>query len=69
MSDSQPRTLLTVDFGPDQIKAIDAWIARHEDPKPSREEAVCQLVIGRLGAEDDRPSTVLPGFATGRDIV
>jgi len=69
MSDTQPRTLLTVDFGPDQIKAIDAWIARHEDPKPSREEAVCQLVIGRLGAEDDRPSTVLPGFATGRDIV
>ena len=69
MSDSQPRTSLTVDFGPDQIKAIDAWIARHKDPKPSREEAVCQLVIGRLGAADDHPSTVLPGFATGRDIV
>ena len=69
MSDSHPKTALTIHFGPDQIKAIDAWIARHEEPKPSREEAVCQLVIGRLGAEDDRPSTVLPGFATGRDIV
>jgi hypothetical protein len=30
---------------------------------------VCQLVIGRLGAEDEHPSTVLPGFTTGRDIV
>lgn len=69
MSDSQPKTPLTIAFGPDQIKAIDAWIERHEDPKPTREEAVCQLVIGRLGAEDDRPSTVLPGFTTGRDIV
>ena len=69
MSDSSPKTPLTILFGPDQVKAIDAWIERHEDPKPSREEAVCQLVIGRLGAEDDRPSTVLPGFTTGRDIV
>jgi hypothetical protein len=69
MSDSHSKTALTIEFGPDQIKAIDAWIARHEEPKPSREEAVCQLVIGRLGAEDNRPSTVLPGFATGRDIV
>jgi len=69
MSDSQPHTPLTILFGPDQIKAIDAWIERHEHPKPTREEAVCQLVIGRLGAEDDHPSTVLPGFTTGRDIV
>ena len=69
MSDSHPKTALTIHFGPDQIKAIDAWIARHADPKPSREDAVCQLVIGRLGAEDDHPSTVLPGFTTGRDIV
>lgn len=69
MSDSPNKTSLTIQFGPDQIKAIDAWIARHDDPKPSREEAVCQLVIGRLGAEDDHPSTILPGFTTGRDIV
>jgi hypothetical protein len=69
MSDSHPTTPLTIYFGPDQIKAIDAWIARHPDPKPTREEAVCQLVIGRLGAEDERPSTVLPGLVTGRDIV
>jgi len=69
MSESHPKTSLTVEFGPDQIRAIDAWIARHGDPKPTRAEAVCQLVIGRLGAEDEHPSTVLPSFVTGRDIV
>jgi len=69
MSESLPKTSLTVEFGPDQIRAIDAWIARHSDPRPTREEAVCQLVIGRLGAEDEHPSTVLPSFVTGRDIV
>jgi hypothetical protein len=69
MSESEPTTQLTIAFGSAQIAAIDAWIARHPDPKPTREEAVCQLVIGRLGAEDDYPSTVLPGFTTGRDIV
>ena len=69
MSESEPKTTLTIAFGPAQIAAIDAWIARHPDPKPTREEAVCQLVIGRLGAEDEHPSTVLPGFTTGRDIV
>ncbi|HWI85238.1 MAG TPA: hypothetical protein VNT42_02790 [Sphingomonas sp.] len=56
-------------FGPTQIAAIDEWIARHEDPKPTREEAVTRLIIGRLGAEDEHPSTVLPNFTTGRDIV
>jgi len=69
MSESEAQTKLLVTFGPVQIAAIDAWIARHDDPKPTREEAVCQLVIGRLGAEDQHPSTVLPGFTTGRDIV
>ena len=69
MSESHTKTLLTVEFGPDQLNAIDAWIERHGDPKPTREEAVRQIVIGRLGAEDDHPSTVLPSFVTGRDIV
>lgn len=69
MSDSEPKTTLSIAFGPAQIAAIDAWIARHEDPKPTREEAVCQLVIGRLGADDEHHSTVLPGLVTGRDIV
>ncbi len=69
MSDSGPRTTLSISFGPAQIAAIDAWIERHSDPKPSREDAVCQLVTGRLGAEEGHPSTVIPGFVTGRDIV
>ena len=69
MSDSEPQTTLSVTFGPTQIAAIDAWIERHADPKPTREEAVCQLIVGRLGAEDGHPSTVVPEFVTGRDIV
>jgi hypothetical protein len=69
MSSSDDHTLLEVRFGSAQIAAIDRWIARHSDPKPSREEAVYQLVVGRLGAEDEHRSTMLPGIVTGRDIV
>jgi hypothetical protein len=69
MSDSDKKITLAVTFGPAQITAIDAWIERHADPKPTREEAVCQLIIGRLGAEEGHPSTPVPGFVTGRDIV
>jgi len=63
----QAGTALTVTFTAEQIEAIDNWIARHEDPKPSREEAVRQLVAGRLGAYG--PHTVVPNFTTARDIV
>jgi hypothetical protein len=69
MSDSGPTTTLTVTFSAAEIAAIDAWIARHDDPKPSRADAVCQLVAGRLGTEEGLRSTVLPGLTTGRDIV
>jgi hypothetical protein len=66
MSDSADLTL-TITVTPKLLAAIDDWIARHDEPLPSREEAVCQLVSGRLGA--DGPSTILPQFTTGRDIV
>jgi hypothetical protein len=66
MSDTDDLTL-TVTFTREQIDAIDDWIARHEEPKPSREDAVCQLVAGRLGSHS--PSTMIPQFTTGRDIV
>lgn len=69
MSDSGSETTLTITFSATQIAAIDAWIERHNDPKPTREDAVCQLVTGRLGAEEGHQSTVIPGFVTGRDIV
>ncbi|WP_294391764.1 hypothetical protein [uncultured Sphingomonas sp.] len=58
---------LTIPFTREQIEAIDHWIARHDDPKPTREDAVRQLVAGRLGAYG--PSTIIPQFTTGRDIV
>jgi hypothetical protein len=60
-------TTLNVTFTAEQMVAIDDWITRHEDPKPSREEAVRQLVAGRLSAYG--PHTVVPNFTTGRDIV
>jgi hypothetical protein len=61
--------MVTVVFTTEQMAAIDAWISRHGDPKPDREEAVRQLVAGRLGADEEHHSTILPNFTTGRDIV
>ncbi len=60
-------TILTVAFTAEQMEAIDNWIARHDDPKPTREDAVRQLVAGRLSAYG--PHTVVPNFTTARDIV
>jgi hypothetical protein len=60
-------TTLTVEFTAEQIEAIDQWIERCEEPKPSRQEAVRELVAGRLGAHG--PNTMMPNFTTGRDIV
>jgi cytochrome c553 len=58
---------IQVRLQPDQLAALDAWIARHPDPKPSRPEAVRQILTGALGG--DRPSTTIPSKVTGRDIV
>jgi len=58
---------LQVTFTAPEMAAIDGWIARHADPRPSREEAVRQIVAGRLAAHT--PSTILPDEVTGRDIV
>ena len=63
----QHSTTLTVTFTAEQIRAIDDWIARHDDPKPDREDAVRQLVAGRLSAYG--PHTIVPNFTTARDIV
>jgi hypothetical protein len=52
---------------PDQLAALDAWIARCPEPKPSRPEAVRQILAGALGS--DRPSSPVVHEVTGRDIV
>jgi len=49
------------------IEAIDAWIARHDAPRPTREEAIVSLLKGVLGA--NAPSTVVPNLVTGRDVL
>jgi hypothetical protein len=51
----------------DQLAALDAWIARQPEPKPTRPEAVRQILAGALGSHS--PSTVIPHEVTGRDIV
>ena len=37
-------TAVTVRIPPDQLAALDAWIAAQPDPKPSRPEAVRRLL-------------------------
>lgn len=67
MEQARSGVTLHVTFTDQQLEAIDGWIARHPAPAPTREEAVRELIAGRLGTHS--PSTVLPGLVTGRDIV
>jgi hypothetical protein len=60
-------TQITVRLPPDLLRAVDAWIARHPEGKMTRPEAVRQILSGALASH--RPSTILPNFTTGRDIV
>jgi hypothetical protein len=62
-----PGTMVGVRLQPDQLALLDAWVARQPDPKPSRPEAVRQILAGALGAHG--PSTMIPKIVTGRDIV
>jgi hypothetical protein len=41
---------------PDQLGALDKWIARHPDPKPSRPEAIRRMVAEHLTGERLLPS-------------
>jgi len=38
----------------EQLRAIDAWIADHPDPRPSRPEAIRRLVEQALAAKPKR---------------
>jgi hypothetical protein len=59
--------LIGVRLQPDLLAALDAWIVRHPEIKLSRPEAIRQILAGTLATR--RPSTILPNFVTGRDIV
>jgi hypothetical protein len=37
-------TPIVVRMQPDQLAALNAWIARHPEPQPSRPEAIRRLV-------------------------
>jgi hypothetical protein len=60
-------TPITARVPPDQFAALDAWIARFPDPKPSRPEAVRQILAGALGS--DSPSSPVVHEVMGRDII
>jgi hypothetical protein len=46
-------TPVNVRFPPDELEALDAWIADHEDA-PTRPEAIRQLIAKAVGALGDR---------------
>ena len=62
----QPLTSIDLRLEPAELAALDAWIDRHADPKPSRSEAIRQVLAGVLGGYG--PSTTIPKLVTGRDI-
>ena len=41
-------TSIHLSMAPEQLKALDRWIARHPDPKPSRPEAIRQILAAHL---------------------
>ena len=43
-------TAVNVRLPPDQLAILDAWIAAQPKPKPSRPEAIRQLLTTSLGA-------------------
>jgi hypothetical protein len=45
---------LNVRVPPDELAAIDAWIAAQDEPKPSRPEALRQLARKGLGNSKKR---------------
>ena len=56
--------LIGVRLQPDQLGALDKWIARHPDPKPSRPEAIRRMVTEHLAGERLLPSR--PDLRKGR---
>lgn len=70
MSAGPSKTVLAIGFEDAEIQAIDAWISRHDDPRPCRADAVRHLVATRLGLDlQGHLSSVIPDEFTGRDIV
>ncbi|WP_380877514.1 hypothetical protein ACFB49_13170 [Sphingomonas sp. DBB INV C78] len=64
MSEAAP---IPVTLNPEDLAALDAWIDRHDDPRPSRAEAIRLVLAGALGTH--MPSSPLPKLVTGKDIV
>jgi hypothetical protein len=57
-------TSIHLSVKPDQLAALDNWIARHPDPKPSRPEAIRRMMVEHLAGERLLPSR--PDLRKGR---
>ena len=66
MNAQRHRKTVSVHVDARPLAALEAWVDRHGEPRLSLEEAIIQVCVGRLAT--DRPSTILPGFTTGRDL-
>ena len=53
-------TLVGVSLPPDALTPLDAWIAAHPEPRPSRPEAIRRLLAEALGRLDAVKSPELP---------
>jgi hypothetical protein len=60
-------SIIEVELTARDLTALDAWIGRHHQPRPTRGEAVREILAGTLGS--DGHSTIVPSRFTGRDIV
>jgi hypothetical protein len=49
-------TVLTLRLMPTQIAPLDAWIASHPEPRPSRPEAIRRILSQSLGKPPDAGS-------------
>ena len=48
-------TPVVVRLQPDQLAALDAYIARQPEPKPSRPEAIRRVIMGAISRKPDWP--------------
>jgi hypothetical protein len=48
-------TPIVVRLQPDQLAALDAYIARQPEPKPSRPEAIRRVMMGAISRKPDWP--------------
>jgi hypothetical protein len=67
MDDQKDGRAVTIWLDASHLDALAAWIERHKSARPTLEQAIRHILSHALASA--RPSTMLPNFTTGRDIV